>query len=49
MEQFGALCQTDKKHNSSNLRRKIGILHYVGMNDPFFEYLGFIRDTQLKK
>lgn len=48
MESLVSLCQSEKKHNSSNLKRKIALMHYVGINDPFFEYLGFIRDTQLK-
>jgi len=48
LEALAALCQMDKKHNSNSLKRKIALMHYVGMNDPFFEYLGFIRDTQLK-
>lgn len=48
MESLSALCQADKKNSATNLKRKIALMHYVGMNDPFFEYLGFIRDTQLK-
>lgn len=48
IEALGAFCQMDKKHNSNSLKRKIGLMHYVGMNDPYFEYLGYIRDTQLK-
>jgi hypothetical protein len=48
MQALASLCQMDKKHNSNNLKRKIALMHYVGINDPFFEYLGFIRDTQLK-
>lgn len=48
LESLSSLCQGEKKHNSSNLKRKIALMHYVGINDPFFEYLGFIRDTQLK-
>jgi len=48
IEALGALCNFDKKSSTSNLKRKIALMHYVGQNDPFFEYLGFIRDTQLK-
>jgi hypothetical protein len=48
MEALSSLCQADKRTNANNLKRKIALMHYVGMNDPFFEYLGFIRDTQLK-
>ncbi len=42
-------CRGDMKNKSNYIRRKIAFMQYAGINDNFFEYLGFIKETMLKE
>jgi hypothetical protein len=42
-------CSSQEKSGVANIRRKISFLFKAGENDPFFEYLGYIKDFQTTK
>jgi hypothetical protein len=46
IEQLGSFCKHYATGSLKNLKRKVDILAITGINEPFFEYLGFIRDKQ---
>lgn len=48
LEQLGQNCRIYIRNNTYNLKRKIGVLQYVGFHDTFFEFLGSIRNKQFK-
>ena len=46
IEDSGKFCKNYATGSLKNLKRKVDILAITGVNEPFFEYLGFIRDKQ---
>lgn len=46
IEEIGLNCRLNYRDNAYDLRRKIGLLQYVGDHDEFFEYFRTIRDLQ---
>ena len=48
-EEIGLTCRMNYRDNAFDLRRKVGMLQYVGKHDEFFEYFRTIRDIQNNK
>ena len=48
-EEIGFTCRMNYRDNAFDLRRKVGMLQYVGDHDEFFEYFRTIRDIQNNK
>ena len=46
IESSAKFCKHYATGSLKNLKRKVDILAITGINEPFFEYLGFIRDKQ---
>ena len=46
LENSAKFCKHYATGSLKNLKRKVDILAITGINEPFFEYLGFIRDKQ---
>jgi hypothetical protein len=42
VEDMSQICRVGEKSNFSNIKRKVAILQWAGVNDPFFNYLGKI-------